>query len=260
MTVGSMSEAGSGTGRLRASGCHVYAVVRAEDGRIPQGLTGIDGSPVYAVPHHEVAAVVGEILLERPAGHRADLLSYSKVLDALVGSGVVAPVQFGSVLADVESVVQDLLVPNEEHFEDLLDMLTGRAQFNLGAAYRDDVALAEIVAADPVIAELRERTRVLGQHEAYGDRVRLGELVAHAMEAKRAEDLNLLLDAIVPFVAAHSVRAGSSPDKVADVALLVDDDRRADLEAQLEAVAESVHERIRLRLIGPTAAYDFVGA
>ena len=44
-----------------------------------------------------------------------------------------------------------------------------------------------------------------------------------------------------------------------DVALLVDDERRADFEEQLESLAEEVHERIRLRLVGPMAPYDFVG-
>ncbi len=43
------------------------------------------------------------------------------------------------------------------------------------------------------------------------------------------------------------------------MALLVDDDRRAEFEEHLEGLAEAVHERIRLRLVGPVAPYDFVG-
>ena len=48
-------------------------------------------------------------------------------------------------------------------------------------------------------------------------------------------------------------------EHVLDVALLVDDDRRAEFEEHLEGLAEAVHERIRLRLVGPVAPYDFVG-
>ena len=44
-----------------------------------------------------------------------------------------------------------------------------------------------------------------------------------------------------------------------DVAVLVDDDRRDEFEQQLEDLAEAVHERIRLRLVGPVAPFDFVG-
>ena len=43
------------------------------------------------------------------------------------------------------------------------------------------------------------------------------------------------------------------------MALLVDDERRGELEQHLESLAEAVHERIRLRLMGPMAPYDFVG-
>jgi Gas vesicle synthesis protein GvpL/GvpF len=241
------------------AGCHVYGVVRPDAGRIPEDLTGIDDSPVRLVVHGNVAAVVGEIRLDRPPGRRADLFAYSKVLDALVVSGAVAPVQFGSVLADEESIVEDLLVPNEKHFSALLDELADRAQFNLRATYHEAVALAEIVAANPQIAELRERTRNLPEDVGYGDRVQLGELVAQAMDAKRADDVDMLLNAILARTAAHHVRIGSDLNQVATIAFLVDDDRREDFERQMEALAETVHERIGLRLMGPMAPYDFVG-
>jgi hypothetical protein len=118
--------------------------------------------------------------------------------------------------------------------------------------------LAEVVAADPEIAALSERTRGLPEDSAYGERVRLGELVARALDEKRAFDTDVLLEAVLPSVAAHHVRPGGGVDHLLDVALLVDDDRRADFEEQLEGLAEDVHDRIRLRLVGPVAPYDFV--
>lgn len=241
------------------TGCLIYGVVRSDSAPVPDDLSGVDSAPVRLVVHQRVAAAVGVIQLDRPPGRRADLLAYSSVLDFLAASGAVAPVQFGSILADEESVVQDLLAPSEQQFAELLDELSGRAQFNLGAAYHDGVALAEIVATDPDVAGLREQTRDLPEDTAYGDRVRLGELVAHRMEDKRAADVDMLLNAILPFTAAHNVRIGSGVDRVADVAFLVDDDHRERFEQQLEDLAETVHERIGLRLMGPMAPYDFVG-
>jgi hypothetical protein len=47
---------------------------------------------------------------------------------------------------------------------------------------------------------------------------------------------------------------------VLDVALLVDDSGAPRLVDALEALAEAVHERILLRLVGPLAPFDFVGA
>ena len=241
------------------SGFYVYGVVRAGAQRVPTGLVGVAGQPVRLVEHGEIAAVVAEIPLDRPPGRRADLVAHSEVLDRLMASGVVVPVQFGSVMAEVDDVVEDLLEPNAGYFMSLLDELSGRAQYNLRATYHEPVVLAEVVAADPEIAALRERTRELPEDAAYGERVRLGELVARALEDKRSWDSAALLDAVLPGVAGHVVRSGGGVDHVLDVALLVDDDRRGDFEEQLEALAESVHERMRLRLVGPVAPYDFVG-
>lgn len=241
------------------SGYYVYGVVRAEPGRVPEGLVGVDRVTVRTVEHGPVAAVVGVIALDRPPGRRADLVAHGEVLDRLAGSGPVVPVRFGSVMTDPQSVVEELLAPDEDHFVTLLDELSGRTQYNLRASYHEPVVLAEVVEGDPEIAGLRERTRDLPDDSAYGARVRLGELVARAMDDKRAFDAEVILEATLPYVAAHSLRAGGGLDQLLDVALLVDDERRADFEEQLEALAESVHERIRMRLVGPVAPYDFVG-
>jgi hypothetical protein len=239
-------------------GYYVYAVVPASV-NLPANLTGVDDALVHAVTAGDVAAVVGEVALDRPPGRRTDLLAHSRVVDALAAEMVVVPVRFGSMLADERSVVEDLLLPEQERFADYLEELRGRAQFNVRASYHEGTALAEVVQTQPEIAELRRATRDLPEDKAYGQRVRLGELVAHAMEDKRAYDAQVLLDAMLPFVAAHSVRAGGGLEHVADVAMLVDDERREAFEQHMEWLAESVHERIRLRLMGPMAPYDFVG-
>jgi hypothetical protein len=254
-----MSAAGETDHAGPETGFYVYGVVRAGAGRVPPELVGIDQAPVRTVDHDGIAAVVAEIGVDRPPGRRADLMAHSAVLDSLVATGVVIPVQFGSVLADAESVVEDLLVPGRDYFESLLDELSGHVQFNLRASYHEPVMLAEVVAENPEIADLRERTRDLPPDGAYGEKVRLGELVARAVEGKRAIDAESLLDSVEPLVAACVVRPGGATDHVADLALLVAEDRRADFEEQLELLAEQVHERIRLRLVGPVAPYDFVG-
>jgi hypothetical protein len=239
--------------------CLVYAVVRADDHGTAASMTGVDGQALRSVVHGPVAAIVNDIAVDRPPGRRADLMAYSDVLDDLLGRGVVVPVQFGSILPDEETVVEEFLAPNVGYFVELLDQLDGRAQFNVRATYVEDVILAEIVASDPEVADLRDRTRHLPEEAAYADRVRLGELVSQAVDVRREFDAQILADAIVPLTAAHHLRLGTGLETVADFIVLVDDDRRPEFEQRLEDLAEAVHERIRLRLVGPVAPFDFVG-
>ncbi|MDQ4055220.1 MAG: GvpL/GvpF family gas vesicle protein [Actinomycetota bacterium] len=242
-----------------AVGLCVYGVVAAAEDRVPEGLTGIDDAQVQLVELEDIAAVTADVRLDRPAGRRADLVAYSSVLDALSTSGPVVPVRFGSVLPDAQAVVADVLAPQADFFRELLAQLEGRAQFNLRADYDEPTILAEIVASDRTVAALRERTRGLSEEAAYADRVRLGELVAQALEHKREIDTEVLMDAIVPFTVDQRLTPGTGLEQVMSVAVLVDDEQREQFEEQLEALAEVVHERIRLSLVGPVPPYDFVG-
>ncbi len=241
------------------TGLYVYGVVVAEDGRVPDGLTGIDGAPVELVRLGDVAAAVSVAALDRPPGRRAELVAHRDVVDALAASGAVVPVQFGAMLADPDDVVQTVLGPEEEYFASMLAELAGRRQFVVRGRYNEQAVLAEVVAADPEVAHLRAITRDAPEHAARAERVRLGELVAHALEQKREQDAAIVLDAVLPHVASYAPHEVSGIDRALDVAFLVDEEAQPDFEDALEAVAEAMHERVRLQLLGPMAPYDFVG-
>ena len=240
------------------TGWFVYAVVPAGL-ELPEGLAGLDDEPVRLVVHGEVAAAVTPMALERPPGRRKELVAYTRVVDTLAGTGPVIPVRFGSVLADEEDVAAGLLEPHAPDFAVTLEELAGHAQFNVRASYLEQVVLAEVVASDPEVAELRRRTRDLPADSGHPELVRLGELVARALEHKREEDGAVVLDGIADLVASIEVRPGGGVDHVLDAAVLVPDEHRDAFEERLEGLAEAVHERMRLSLMGPMAAYDFVG-
>jgi len=246
------------TQALPAEGRYVYAVLPAA-GAPTDPLTGIDGAPVEFVELGELAAATSVISLDRPPGRRHDLLAHSRLLESLVESTTAVPVEFGAVLADRESVVEDLLAPREEYFVELIRRLEGTEQFNLRATYDEEQVLAEVVQANPHIAGLRRRTRELPEGALHPDLVRLGEEVSGALDHKRAEDTDGILALVAPQVLEIRERPGSGVDRVFDVALLVERTRREELEDMLEGLAEAVHERIRLSLTGPLPPYDFVG-
>ena len=261
MSVTGLSPSVPPTGDGADEALFVYGVVRAGSGgldRRADGLTGIRGAPVDFIVAGSVAAAVTTVALEEPPRRRADLLAYQSVLDALHRAGPVAPVQFGSVLWDAGTVVEDLLLPQEQAFNALLDRLDGKQQYNVRASFIEEAVLADLVATDPDVAALRARTKEQPEAATYHERVRLGELVARALEDRSADEAEVLWAAIEPLVAEHRVRTPPSARQVLDVALLVDADRTAALVERLEDLAEAVHERIRMRLVGPLAPYDFV--
>jgi hypothetical protein len=168
-------------------------------------------------------------------------------------------VQFGSFLAGDDVVLADLVGPRAQDLAEILTSLEGRRQFNLRATYHEAGVLQEIIAENPDIARLRERTKGQDPVVAQPDLVRMGELVARSVDAKRGTDTKIVLDQVLPLVAADVITPGNDLQSVFRASFLVDDTRRDEFEDVLEAVAEAVHERIELALTGPLPAYDFVG-
>lgn len=261
MTVsGSAGRQGARTDLELGGPLFVYGVVRADgsDHDAVDALTGVEGAPVQLVGAGDLAAAVTLVGPDQQHGRRADLLAYQSVLDALAEAGAVVPMRFGSVLPDAEAVREELLLPDRARLEAILERLGRCRQFNLRATHVEEAVLADLVATDPEVRALRERTRDLPEEASYADRVRLGELVVQALEERSAHDGVELLNAVVPLTVDHVVRTPPSAQQVLDVALLVDPSRSRELVDRLEGLAEAVHERIRLRLVGPLAPYDFV--
>jgi len=50
----------------------------------------------------------------------------------------------------------------------------------------------------------------------------------------------------------------AAPEEVVNVAFLVERDRQEEFENAVEGVGEELAGRVRLRLLGPVAPYDFI--
>jgi hypothetical protein len=242
-----------------AESWYVYGVVPRESA-LQDELAGVDGQPVELVPCGTLAAVVSHLNVDRTIGRRADLLAHSRVLDAVAAHGPVIPVQFGSLLESTADLQERVLEPGAERLESLLAALAGRSQFTVSARYDEEQLLAEVVAENPEVAELRARTRDVPEDAMINARIRLGELVMRAAEAKRSADGEKLFATLSPYLAAHNLREGAGLDHLIDLACLVEDEQRQAFEDAAEQAATALAGRARVRLLGPTAPYDFVPA
>jgi hypothetical protein len=237
--------------------CYVYGIVPADaslDGLEDSGM----GEAVVLVADGPVGALVEAVDPERPLGRRRDLVAHSTVLNTMAERGPVLPLRFGSVVHDEHVVRQELLAPQRDHFSALLADVAGKVQFTLRARYELDAVLAEVVDSEPEVAELRRRTAGLPEEATHYDRVRLGELVAQAVDVRRRQDAQQIRERLAPHALDHVVREVSGMDSLAELSFLVDTEHRDDLEGAAEQLAAELDGRARLSLVGPMALYDFV--
>lgn len=240
-----------------ARACYLYGIVRA-DARLPEDLAGLGGGEVTLVRHGELAGVVSEITHGKALGTREDLLAHEAVVEALAAETTTLPLRFGAVVTTADAVVEEMLVPYHDWFMDVLADLSGVQEFAVVGVYVEDAVIREVLAEEPEVMRLRERVRELPEDAAYYDRIRLGELIVKALDEKRQVDTQALLDTLEPYAAAVALRSPAGEDTAADAAFLVADRRLPDFEQAVEALGERWAGRVRLRMVGPLAPYDFV--
>lgn len=237
---------------------YIYGVVRAGCA-VPDDLAGLGGERVELVEHGELGALVSGVATERPLGTRDDLFAHERVVDTVARDSTVLPFRFGSVI-ERSAVTDELLGEHEADLAAALDELEGRVQYNVKGRYEEDVVLREVVAEDPEIAELRERTRDVPEEASYQDRVRLGELVVQAIQERADREGADLHDRLAALAAAAVTHESNEPEQVLDSAFLVERDRTEEFEQAVDQLGEEFAGRVRFRLGGPLAPYDFVPA
>jgi hypothetical protein len=237
---------------------YVYGILPAR-APVPDNLHGIGDAEVRVVTHESIAALTSRLPSSRQVGTAADLRAHARVIEAICQSCPVLPMRFGS-LADPDAVVSGLLEPNSGMFAAALERVEDHEQFIVKGRYKDGAAFAEVLAEQPQVARmsawLRERDADTHRLEA----IRLGTLVARAIERKQQADMEVMREFLEPRVTAIAERVPASPETAVDAAFLVRRADRSAFEQAAEELARRWHNRIRLRLVGPLPAYDFTQA
>lgn len=236
---------------------YVYGLIGAGV-EIPADLAGLGPSGrVSKIEHGSIAAVVSDIPDDRPLGTRDDLIAHETVVDAIASVTAVLPMRFPAVVEE-QGVVEELLAPHHDYFLDVLAGLAGRVQFALKGRFEQDVVLREVVEADEEIRSLQLRVRDLPEDATYYDRVRLGELIVGALEQLREVEASQLYERLGPLVVEVVGHQPASPEEVINGAFLVDRAQVQRFEDAVEDLGRERAGRLRMRLLGPLAPYDFV--
>jgi hypothetical protein len=235
---------------------YVYGIVESS-ARAPKA-SGIAGAPLAVVAGEGAAALVSDLPDDQVHMGREEVLTHADVLDRAMAGGTVLPMRFGVVMDDSDDVRRQLLERYGDDLRSQLIELAGKVELNVRAVYEEGAVLREVVSDDPAIARLRETVRDRPEDATYYERIRLGELVAKAVEAKREGDAQAILDALAPEALACDIGAPAHERVVVSASFLVDRARLDAFDALLETVARDQAGRIRFKLTGPRAPHSFV--
>ncbi|MFJ8470041.1 GvpL/GvpF family gas vesicle protein [Streptomyces swartbergensis] len=234
---------------------YVYGIIRASHPSLREDLDGIGDPPrpVRVLRQGELAAIVSDAPGQlRPK--RRDLLAHQRVLAEAGAGGVVLPMRFGSASPD-DATVTAVLAERAEHFLERLRALDGTAEYNIKANHGEEAVLRVIMADHDDIRSLAAANREAGGG-TQEQKIRLGEMIAAAVQAREATDAELLRQALKPI--AEAVSSGpQSTGWLANLSFLVDRGSADQFLAAVEAFREG-HPHLELRVNGPLPPYSFV--
>ncbi|MFJ9175274.1 GvpL/GvpF family gas vesicle protein [Streptomyces sp. NPDC102360] len=238
-----------------SSSTYIYAIASSEHPSLPVGMGGI-GEPareVRVVKEGSLAALVSEA----PEGlrpKRRDLLAHQSVLSEAGAGGPVLPMRFGSLAPDDESV-SAVLAERADHYQERLRELDGKVEYNVKAQHDEEAVLHQVMVDNPEVRTVTEANRQAGGG-SYEDRLRLGELVVSAVQAREAEDAIELQHLLEPAASAMST-GPESTGWLANLSFLVDRKAAEHFLAAVEELRRS-HPYLDLTVNGPLPPYSFV--
>ena len=242
------------------TGVYVYGILPG-DIEVEPGAAGVGDPPgeVRAVRYRDLTALVSNVDLDRPLGRAEDLFTHEDLLDSSAAEVAVLPMRFGAVLASDDDVTGELLGPHYDEFTTALRQLDGHAEYIVKGRYVEHAVLSDVLEQDPEAARLGKEISGADPDVTLDQRIRLGELLATEIGARRQADATALADAVSGQFTASVVRPPADDLDAVYAAFLVETGKAEALRAAVERLAGEWHDRMDLRLIGPLAAYDFVG-
>lgn len=241
-------------------GWYVYGVGPA-DIRVAADVRGVGDPPaeVLSVQYGDVAALTSRIRLDRPLGTPQDLMAHEHVLDSAAAKRPILPYRFGAVLDSEDAVAEELLAPHHDVLLDALRSFEGLAQYFIHGRYIEAPVLRDVLSQNREAAQLRVAIRDLPDDATRPERMRLGEIIAEAIFEMREEDTFRVIGMLESVVTSVTIREPSHELDAANVAVLVQRDREVELENAVRVLATNWADRVRFRLLGPMAPYDFTG-
>ncbi len=235
---------------------YVYGVVEPE-ATLPSG-GGIDDASLTLVPGDGAAAIVSEVPGESVRLGRDAMLVHARVLERALEHGTVLPMRFGVVMAGSDDVRERLLRDHAAVLQTHLAEFAGKVEIRIRATYDEQRLLRTIVRDEPDIAALNRDVQAGHPDATYYERIRLGELIAAAVERRREHDARLIAGALAAKALDVDLGDPTHERVVMNASFLVDRARLADFDEAVDGVADEYAGAIRFKYTGPLPPHSFV--
>jgi hypothetical protein len=237
----------------------MYCIIRCLEPRPFAGLgIGERRDVVHTVHQMGLAAVVSDSPVIEYENSRRNMMAHTVVQEEIMREYTILPIRFGTVAPSVQAIQEQVLQRRYEELNQLLAEMENRVELGLKTIWYEGVIFREIVEENQAIRRLRDSLIGRTAEETYYDRIRLGEMIEAAVNKKRDEESEMILDQLRPLV--HKTRANKvlTDRMVLNAAFLVDRSREGQFDQVVQQLDAHMGKRMMFKYVGPVPPYNFV--
>jgi Gas vesicle synthesis protein GvpL/GvpF len=245
----------------KSEGYYLYGIIGASQRREfgPIGIGG-GGNVVYTLPYQNLAAIVSRSPLVKYAVTREHSMAHIKVLEKAMEEYTVLPVRYCTIAEEEEIIIEKVLKARYQEFIDLLQDMQDKMELGVRARWSNlDVIFAEVVEENAEIKAIKEA--LLGdmnEQRKYAGKIKIGQLVQKALEAKKKKEAEELFTALKPLSLDYKENPIYGDMNLVNAAFLINKEREKEFDRKMQELEKEYGERKKLKYIGPIAPYNFV--
>lgn len=222
---------------------------------------GGQGGQVYTVPYQDISLVVSdndpipftsigkEELLNL-------LLKHQSTVEKIMQEYSVIPIKFGTFL-DGEKETQKIVAKGYPLFKESLQALNGKIELNLAAIWANLKEILKEIGETEEIQRLKDAIFQAPLSERVQSGIELGKMVKNLLDQKRDEITEAVIAVLREKTLALSKQAVLNDDMIANVAFLIDKDKKEEFEQALDELDKKYEGKINFKLVGPLPPYSF---
>jgi hypothetical protein len=161
-------------------------------------------------------------------------------------------------MPDESAVREQLLDPHRGELEAQLEEMEDKFEVNLKAIYDERALLTEVIDEEPEVAKLKKSIQGQPEEATHFERIRMGELIAEAVDQKRDRDADEILRRLANHAVAVEVGEPVHERMALNASFLIDRSTQKKFDAEVDRIAEEQGGRLRFKYTGPLAPHSFV--
>ncbi len=238
---------------------YLYCIIHTpENFQVSNLGIGERGDKIYTIDHMGMSAVVSDTTFSEFEESRRNMMAHTVVLEEIMRQYTLLPIRFGTVAPSEGAVLEQVLKRRYGGLITEFEEVENRIELGVKAFWYEEIIFQEILEQNASIRSLRDSLKNRQAEETFYERIRLGELIEAAMERKRNEDSEKILQKLRPLVYKSRANKVITDKMVLNAAFLVDRQREPEFDIAIKELDAEMQKRVMFKYVGPVPPYNFV--